>query len=375
MTGKRSVLSVVMGFIFLLGEAGLAVAAPAKPPELKKLKAYAFVTVKPVSGAAKTTIAFVMKTARTSIPAAAFGELIVVTEGKLDEAKGQARDAKADVFLHVVVDNPKRVTLPVRWPLGAILGGRGGRSSRSISTLRTHVGVQMSILNAGNYRRVKSVKLSSADAPPAEAGIIANDTDTTAKWATGVKITVPAAVERALGEYFFRGVTLKAVQSAPEDVDVDDIDLDAGPPKPKIRIELTNRSHCRVTDATVTVERYDTNLKRWEPIDGYFRLGPRGDRGGRGGRGGRGDAGGRGFQLQAVTNGSGKWTFLEEVEPGEQALSEEQEVAINIFNTMTGKTQCRFVLHAAPAVGKLIQPAVLHKLKPRPKPKRAKAAP
>ena len=193
-----------------------------------------------------------------------------------------------------------------------------------------------------------------------------------AKWGDGVKATVPAAVYRTLREYFFRGVTLKAEKVKAEKLKPDDIDPEAGPPKAKIRISLVNRSHSRIIDAVVTVQRYNSQRKRWEPIDGYERLGA-GGRGGRGGRGrgGRGGGGGGGRGIaeaadDAPVAGHLTWKFAEDIDPGEQVMSGELALTATLLGVMN-RAKCRFVLQGTPAVETVLQPKTPRKLKPKPK--------
>ena len=366
MAAKRHVVRLLTGmFCVLMASAAIADAATTgvaadKGPQPRRLKVYAFVTVKPVAGAAKATIEYVTRMATKGIPEELFEEVTVLADCPVTDARRKALGAKGDVFLHVKVDPPQQLTQTIKHTYrlprgvgGGRWGGRGGRGGggagrgtvtvdRSIRILRSHVQVEMSIRNAGSWRRVKQIKLSSADAPPAEAGDIANDTDITEKWGKGVKVTTRAAVERAVNEYFFRNVTLRAIEGEPTAPAGDD----EAPPKPTVRIELVNRGHCRITDATVTVEKFDTNRKRWEPMTGAAAGG--------GGRGGRASA------------SSPVWAFPADVDPGEKALSEAVELSVQMFKAMT-RERCRFVLHATPGVFKLVQPLTPHKLKPTPK--------
>ena len=368
MIRRTSALSLIAISIVLLSAASVGAAEAEKPkPQLRKLKAFALVTVKPVAGAEETTAPYIIKLAKEAIPAGAFEQLTVLTEGKLDAAKTQAREAKADIFLSIVIANPERVKIPLP-PVAALLGGRGRggrRRRRTIDVLRTHVAVQMSVLSGAKWKPVKAVKFSSADAPPAEAGLIMPNTDIAEKWGAGVKATIPAAVYRTLGEYFFRGVTLKAEKVKPEKkLKPDDIDPEAGPPKAKIRISLANRSHCRIIDAVVTVQRYNGQRKRWEPIDGYERLGVGGRRGGgRGGRGGRGIAE---ADDAAAEFGDQTWKFAKDIDPGEQVTSAELALPATLLAIMN-RAKCRFVLQGTPAVETVLQPTRPRKLKPKPK--------
>ena len=184
-------------------------------------------------------------------------------------------------------------------------------------------------------------------APLAEVTIASDEKDITEKWGRGVKVTTLAAVETVLNEYFLRGVTLKAVESKPVGSGADDDDAAF---KPMVRIELTNRSHCRVIDAAVTVQQYNKQRKSWDELGGSGRSEDRGR---------RGEA--RAEQPKAV-----RWSFRAIVDPGEKAFSEELALPGDVFETMR-RTGCRFVLHATPAARKLIQPGTLHLLKPPPK--------
>jgi hypothetical protein len=122
-----------------------------------------------------------------------------------------------------------------------------------------------------------------------------------------------------------------------------------------VQIELTNRSHARVQDATITIEKYDDRLKIWRDVNadaqpqrpGPF-FGPR-----------RGGGNARKTEI-------GSWKIPAIVDPGEKAMSYELTITDGVLLALkSGKA--RAVLHATPLVTTLRPPRYPHPLKPEPK--------
>ena len=348
MTIRSTVLCVLFS-LSLLGGSAVVGDKPAVRAEPEKLIACAYVTVKETKLVSKATMAFVTKTAREAIPAERFESLTVIDDGTLPEARIRATANKADVFLHVTVGQPKAIKYTRRLGRGFARRRRGRTVAVAFSTLRSPVTVELSIASGKQWRPVKTTKLTSADVPGAEEEVLRGREDVAKAWPKGVRETVRVGCERALGGYFLRNVTVKAVRCGPAEViDGGEDDDEAEPPGTLVKIELTNRSHCRILDATVRGEKYNESRKCWEAIDApnwLRRIGRRGRR-----RGGE--------PLE--------WSIPADVDPGEKAFSMEVPVSDAVLLAMKAK-KARMVLRATPAVWQLRQPTQRHPLKPPPK--------
>ena len=359
-----SIRSALLCVLFSLSSlAGFAAAAdkPTVPVAPKKLIACAYVTVRETKLVSKATREFVAKTAREAIPAERFESLTVIKEDALAEARIMATAHKADVFLHVIVGEPKGIKYTRRMGAGPGRGriGRGRRRRRTVTvempfwTLRSPVTVELSIADGKKWRPVRTTKLTSAEVPGAEEELPSGNEDISKAWPKAVGGTTRAGCEKALAGYFLRYVSLKPVKCGPAAAgDGGEDEKDAEAPGTLVKIELTNRSHCRILDATVTGEKYNESRKRWEAIDapGGIRIRlPRRRR-----RGAEPDA-------QRLA-----WPIPADVDPGDKAFSMEVPVSDAVLLAMKNK-KCRMVLHATPAVWKLHQPTHRHPLKPPPK--------
>jgi len=346
-------------------------AAPARP---KKVTAYAYVTVRPPRGASKATKAFIAKAVADAIPAERFERLTVGKAKTLAKSKIAAVEAKAQVFLHLICAAPRLVEFTQKIGSATVMyqvgprrrrrrpwrrgRGDGGDLEITLYTVRTPLTVEMSVAAGAQWRAVRTVRLTSAEVPGAERDEARKPEDLTQPWARALGLMTPAACQRALLLHFLPNVTLRAVECEPVDpakADADAEDEDGREPQAPqtlVKMELTNRSHCRITDASVTVERFNEARKRWEAIDG-----PRG--------------------LQAWLRRFGRnrdrnaktlsWPVPADVDPGEKAFSEKRPVGEGIFQAMK-KRKCRLVLHATPVVWSLRPSRLAHALKPAPKP-------
>ena len=344
----------VLALVLLTFRPALTLAAgevPPSPQEPKKLPAYAYVTVLPTKLASKAAHLAVAKAARSAIPAERFESLTVVGQGSLAEARAQAAANNAKLFLHVIVGRPRRIPYTRKVPV------RHGRWRRTVTveepfcTLRCPVTVRMSIPGGNPWREVKTIKMTSAEAAGAEEELPKDTLDIAKTWAETARLTTRAACEKVLVDYFFRNVKLKAVECEPiEPVRAEDAQTGEENQKPVqsyVKIELLNRSHCRILDATVTVEIYDSRFKRWEPIGaprGFWRWLR------------------RRIKKRPATR-TVQWPIPAAVDPGERAFSEERPVTEKVFQAMKNR-KCRLVLHATPAARTLRPPAFPHPLKP-----------
>ena len=338
----------------LLAAGTLAADPPAEPT---KLTACAYVTVRRTDLVSKAGLVRVEKAAREGIPEQRFGKLTVIAEGTLLEAKRKAADEEANVFLHVTVGEPARIrrrqTRTFRW----------GRHSRRMgfdspmSTLRCPMTVELSTPEGKAWRQAATVKLTSADVAGAEEDVPGDRTDIAEPWAKSVRRLARAGCEKALASHFLRNVTLKAVECEPSDVK-DAADKDAL--KSFVKVELLNRSRCRIADATVTTERYNARMKRWEAIDAprgltswlERRFGRREDA--------RKEDAGQGAETI-------RWPIPGHVDPGGKGFSEPRPVGEKTFMTMR-KDKCRLVLHATPLIWRPGPPKGPPALKPTPDP-------
>ncbi|HUU22691.1 MAG TPA: hypothetical protein VM389_09170 [Phycisphaerae bacterium] len=346
------------------GLAALALAAPAQeaattaPAGPRKLTAFAFVTVQPSKLASKATHLSVATACRQAVPAERFEKLTVPTDEKLADAQRKASAERADLFLHITVGAPKGVTYTRRVPI------RAGRWRGSVDveehyyTLRCPVMVEMGIASGTAWRTVRTVTMTSAQAAGAEDEFPEDQTDISKSWPAAAGKTVRAAVERMLVEHFFRQAKLRAIECEPLAGGGDgDEGADAGP-RTVVKFELANRSHCRILDATVTVETYDSQHDRWDPVGaprGLSRWIQRRFGGGGGGDRGEGSPENLSWPVPAI------------VDSGQTAFSEERPVSETVFHAMNSE-KCRIVLHATPATTTLTPPAFAAPLKPAPKP-------
>ena len=321
------------------------------PPEPAKLTAYAFVSVRSTKLASKATRLGVVQACRKAVPQERFASLTVATEGNLKDAQLKASAEGAKVFLHVSVGAPKRITCARRVPIRRGRRRGSGSIEQPFYTLRVPVMVEMSIPAGNPWRSVRTVKITSAQAAGAEDDFPADDKDISKAWPQTAAKTVTTACEQVLVEYFLRNIKLRAIECDPAPAAGDDDDDQV--PSTVVKFELVNRSHCRVLDATVTVESYDRQFKRWEPVGA-----PRGLRRWLGRRAGQGRTG------QATDL---RWPVPAIVDSGEKAFSEERPVPEAIFNAMNSE-KCRIVLHATPATTTLKPPTYPAALKPTPKP-------
>lgn len=357
MTARK--ILVVLVLMQLLTTTLAAERQPSQPaPEPQKLVAYAYVTVRPSNLASKATHKFVIRAAQRAIPAGRFEKLTVATEGTLNEARKKALGEKAQIFLYVIMGEPTKITYRRRVRVRRGWGRRGSVSvPQPFCTLRTPVVVELSAAPKGQWQQVGTVKLTSADVAGAEEESPRDIKDISGPWGRAARTVVPAGCERAINRYFLRHVSLRAIECEPAKSGSAGGE-DAQSARTPIQIELVNRSHCRILDATVTAEQYNESRKRWEPVGAsgpIQRLLDVLDRR----TGGDGSGAGQ-------PDGEIIWTVPAGVDPGEKALSRKMGVSDAVLLALRGK-KCRLVLHATPAVWTLRPPGQPHRLKPVPK--------
>jgi len=350
---------------------------PVAPAPPQKVTAYAYVTVRPPQGASKATQAFIAKAAADAIPTERFAKLTLGKEDTLAKARVAAIQAKAQVFLHLTCAAPQIVEFtqkigsatvmhqirrrrPRGWRRGRGDGGDGDIEI-TLYAVRTPLTVEMSVATGTQWRAARVVRLTSAEVPGAERDEGRKPESPTKPWAQALGLMAPVAVERALLLHFLTNVQVRAIECEPVDPDKADAPADADDknarqpqvPQTLVKMELTNQSHCRITDASVTVERFNEARKRWEAVDA-----PRGLREflRRFGRNRR--------DREATTL---SWPVPADVDPGEKAFSEKRPVGEGIFQAMKNR-KCRLVLHATPVVWTLRPSRLAHPLKPAPKP-------
>lgn len=329
MVRQLHVRHVALVFVLVIFCGGaMAADGPGDRAGPKMLTAYAYVSVKPIPGAGDEMMAYTAETARSSIPGVLFKKLTVVSQGTVEQAMERALKAGADVFLHLRVNPPKKIKHTFRAQVwnpsedGSRMDGKPIMVLVPVYFLRTYLTVEMSVATSGKWKRGRRTKFSSADAPPAEAGMIISETDIEKNWTKGLKITVPAAIGQAINKRFFRGVTMRIFRIRRDSSRSGK--TKGGDNKPSqvgVQIELSNRSRTRIVDPTVTVQHYDGDLKRWEPIASYF---------------------------DATMPAAPKWTFSgAAIEPGGKGVSEWVMLSLSDFRTLK-KRKCRFILRAGP---------------------------
>ena len=355
--GKVRHLSIQCRLLCLAAAAALtapasAEDAPTTRPEPRKLAAFAFVTVRSTKLASKAVHQAVAAACRKAVPAERFESLTVPADGSLKDVQRQAGAEGAKLFLHITVGAPKRMTYTRRVPVRAGRWRGKVEVDQPYYTLRCPVMVEMSIPGGPAWRAVKTLKMTSAQAAGAEEELPNDRKDLSKAWPDTASRTVRAAVERTLVEYFFRHVKLRAIECEPVPRADEPPGADEPGPQTLVKIELTNRSHCRVLDATVTVESYDRRHKRWEPVGAPRGLARWIQR-----RFGRRRSGGEGRP------GDLHWPVPAIVDSGQKAFSEERPVSEALFHAMNTE-KCRIVLHATPATVSLRPPAQPAPLKP-----------
>jgi hypothetical protein len=99
-----------------------------------------------------------------------------------------------------------------------------------------------------------------------------------------------------------------------------------------VQIKLTNRSHCQVADATVTIEQYNESRKRWEAMD-QPRL--------------------RFFRRPGEPEPKPLvWEVAGSVDAGHVVLTDSITLNDRVLRAVE-RRQCRLVLHATPVVRSL----------------------
>ena len=329
-------------------------AAPASKPAPKKLTVAVFTAVAQTDQTSKATLAAVAAAAAEGVPKERFEEVALLEAKSAYDARSAAKKSGAQVLFVIGVGKPQRITHKHNFKF------RMGRRDRQISvddsrqTLRTTVTVEMSISGGSGWYPVQKLTLTSAEAPPGEETTLqADDKDIREAWTTGARHTTRVAVERVVNQYFLRDATLRATEANPVKNTGGD---DKTPGGPVVQIELTNRSHARIQDATISVEVFDEALKIWRlPNAPAWR--PRMP--GRGPGRPRGGGGGKSVKI-------GEWKIPAIVDPGEKAVSYEMTITDEILLALkSGKA--RAVLHATPRVTTLRPPRYPHALKPEPK--------
>ncbi len=313
-------------------------AESAEQAEPRRLTAYAYVTVLPPAGASKTTKAFIANAAGQALPTERFASVTVGTEDDLAAARAAAVVAEADVFLHLTLAGPTvgQFTETVRW-------GRVGRTV-TVYVARTPMVLELRVRNGANWLTPRIVRFTSAEVPGAEQDEYRRPGDNAAStWGRAVRLMVPVACERVLQLQFLPNTTLRAIESDPDDVDAPAPADAPDAPQALLKTELTNRSHCRIADATVTIEQYNKARRRWEAIDT-----PRG-------------LGGwlRRQDPRRRNDTTLVWPISGEVDPGHKAFSEIRPINEGIFQAVKRAT-CRLVLHATPLVRTLTPPRTPH---------------
>jgi len=343
---KTKLLALIVGMAFGPAVVGQVTtqspepAEPTKPAEPRRLTAYAYLTVVPPPGATKTTKAFIAKTAGNALPAERFESITVGTEENLAAARAAAIAAEADVFLHLTLAAPKlaQFAQTTRW----------GRRSRTmpVYVARTPLVLDMRVRNGAYWLTTRIVRLTSAEVPGAERDEFRRpDGNAASAWGRALRLMVPVACERALRLQFLPNTTVRAIECDPDDVDAAAPADMPDAPQALLKTELTNRSHCRIADATVTIEQYNKGRQRWEAIDTPRGLG-----------GWLRRYAERGRDDTTVTLA---WPIPAAVDPGQKAFSEVRPINEGVFQAVKRAT-CRLVLHATPLVRTLTPPRTPH---------------
>ncbi len=373
MNGLRWLIVVVFGLAWPAW--GVAqTTRPAARGEPKRLTAYVHLSVTPPQGASKAAEGFIARTAAEALPKERFAAITVGDQESLTEARAAALKTDADVFLHLTFAPPKVVRFkqavgrgpfvlpPGGWRPGMRRGpGRRGGDPPEITvyTVRTPLALEMSVRIGTRWRLARTSHLTSAEVPGAETDEFNAPEELTKAWGAAVRLMTPAACERALLLHFLPNITVHAIECEPLSPKKAPRPADGGGsadapdvPQTLVKMKLTNRSHSRVEDATVTVERYVEAPQRWVAVDA-----PRG--------------------LAAWLRRHGRrrrddttliWPVPALVDPGQTAFSEERPVGEDIYQAMK-RRKCRIVLHATPVVWSLTPSRTPHRLEKTPDPK------
>jgi len=340
--------------------------APASQPAPERLTAAVYVSVAQTDLASKAVHASVRKAVAEGVPSGPFEKIIVVDDATTSEAKRTARSKGANTFFQVAVGTPERITHKHSFRF------RVGRRNRNITfddarqSLRSKLNVEMSVLIGQKWQAARRLAITSAEAPPAEEERLKADESIAEAWVKGVKLTTCAAIERMLHEHFFRGVSLRAVELDPSKSAGGGEGDEDKPLGPSVQIELTNRSHARIVDATVSVEFFDEKLKIWR-LPGTSSPRPGWGAPGRPRRGGRQNPRMPGPGMFGGAGKAESWEVPAIVNPGEKALSYAKTISEDLYMDMKdAKRKARFVLHATPMVWSLLPSRYLHPLKPTP---------